>query len=89
MQRQYEITLVFDPTLSPEKREEIQKKLLKGIKVEKPEDMGAIDLEYKINKQTKGHFFRAQIEAEAVQIVALKSMLKITDGILRYLIIKI
>ncbi len=87
MQRQYELTLVFSPQLSPEKREEIQKKLLKDMKVTL-EDLGALALAYPIAKQTRGHFVRAQIQVEPEEIVKMKEMLKITEGILRYLVIK-
>ncbi len=88
MSRQYELTLVFDPSLSSEKREEIQEKLLKRVKVESSDDLGALNLEYKIKSQTKGHFLRLKLFGEPDQIVEIKNNLKITDGILRYLIIK-
>lgn len=89
MVRSYELTLVFDPSLSPEKREEIQKKLFKDLKVVSSDDLGALTLEYKIKHQTQGHFLRANLSAEPKAIVDMKNTLKITDGILRYLIIKL
>lgn len=88
MLRNYELTLVFSPQLSPEKREEIQKKLFKDLKVVSSDDLGAMDLEYKIQGQTKGHFLRANLSSLPEQIVKMKETLKITEGILRYLIIK-
>jgi ribosomal protein S6 len=89
MVRQYEMTIVFDPSLSSEKREEVQKKLLKGFKVTSELDMGSMDLEYQINHQTKGHFLRVNFEGEAVEMASLRETLKILEGILRYLIIKL
>lgn len=88
MQRQYELTLVFSPVLTPEKREEIQKKLLKEMKTVSSEDLGALDLAYPIKKQTRGYFVRLSLEAAPEEIVKMKETLKITDGVLRYLIIK-
>jgi small subunit ribosomal protein S6 len=88
MQRQYELTLVFSPVLDASKREEIQKKLLGGVKNEKSEDLGALDLAYPIKKQTKGYFVRFQFDAPADSILKMKEMLKMTEGVLRYLVIK-
>ena len=88
MVRSYELTLVFSPTLDAPKREEIQKKLLKNVKAEKTEDLGALALAYPIKKQTHGYFYRVAASAEPEAIQKLKETLKITEGILRYLIIK-
>jgi small subunit ribosomal protein S6 len=88
MTRNYELTLVFSPVLDAPKREEIQKKLLKQMKAVNTEDLGSLDLAYPIKKQTRGYFVRLKLEAEPEEVVRMKETLKITEGILRYLIIK-
>ncbi len=88
MKRQYELTLVFSPVLSPEKREEAKKKILGAAKIASSDDLGALDLAYPIKKQTKGYFLRLSFETAPEEILKMKENLKITDGILRYLLIK-
>jgi small subunit ribosomal protein S6 len=89
MIRNYELTLVFSPVLDASKREEIQQKLLKGMKAVDTEDLGSLDLAYPIKKQTKGNFMRFHLEAAPEEIVKMKETFKITEGVLRYLIIKV
>jgi small subunit ribosomal protein S6 len=89
MVRSYEMTLVFDPSLSPEKREEIQKKLFKEFKISSTLDLGAMTLEYPIKKQSQGHFLRVNFEGQAEAMARLREALKIMEGLLRYLIIKL
>ncbi len=88
MQRKYELTLVFNPTLSSEKREEIKKKVLGTVKSSSSEDLGALDLAYPIKKQAKGYFLRLSFESLPENTVKIKENLKITEGVLRYLLIK-
>jgi ribosomal protein S6 len=58
------------------------------MKTVNAEDLGALDLAYPIKKQTKGNFMRFQLEAAPEEIVKMKETFKITEGVLRYLIIK-
>jgi ribosomal protein S6 len=89
MLRSYEMTLVFDPSLAPTVREEIQKKLFKDFKLTSTLDLGALNLEYAIKGKTQGHFLRVNLDGEATAMAALRDALKITEGLLRYLIIKL
>jgi small subunit ribosomal protein S6 len=86
----YEVAVVYDTAddaLSKTK-EQVKSEFDKiAAKVVKEEDMNARDLAYPIKKQTRGHYFMYDVEADPQRIVELERAFKLTSGILKYLVV--
>lgn len=89
--RDYEVAVVYDvsdETLSTA-REQVKSEFDKiSAAVVKEDDMNARDLAYPIGKQTRGHYFLYNVQAEPEKIGELDRAFKLTAGILKYLVVK-
>ena len=89
--REYEVAVVFDvgdETL-PKAREQVKTEFDKiAASIVKEEDMNARDLAYPIGKQTRGHYYLYNVQAEPEKIGDLDRAFKLTAGILKYLVVK-
>jgi len=92
--RDYELTLVVSPDLIPEKqKEQLEKikKIISGLKgeVKKTEEWGKKQLAYPIKKSEMGYYFLWEIQLPEKFLADFNQKLRIEEGLLRYLIVKI
>ena len=92
--KNYELSLVFISTLSEEEKEaklEKVKELIArfGGEVTNVDDWGKRKLAYEINKQKEGFYYFIQFNAETSTPAELESRLRITETVLRYLIVRL
>lgn len=88
MKNNYELTIVFSPELTAQKREELLAKIFKKTSL-KTEELGVLPLAYPIKGKTQGHYVRCQFEAEPTFSEKLRQTIQLLEGILRYLLIRI
>ncbi len=93
MKRRYELTVIFSPELSTTDLKKSQKSVEDLIvkwegKLVKKDDWGTRDLAYEIDKQTKGVYWFYLIEIPGKSIKELTSALRLSMGIMRYLLIR-
>lgn len=91
--RKYEVALVLHPDLEID-LENTTKKIEKiftdlNIKITKKDNWGKRKLAYKINKQSWGIYVFYEIDALAENISELNSRLRITEEVMRYLIVSL
>lgn len=89
--RTYELMVVMTkdfPHEDEKQRTEAVEKLLVEQKFSKfsVADLGKKDLAYEIQKETEGCYLLATFEAETIDIKRLDQQVKLTEGILRYLL---
>ena len=89
----YETLFVVHPDRGPRIKELIErfKKVIEGQAgaVGNVEEWGLRDLAYKIDKQGKGFYTLFRYESSARAVEELERNLKLTDGILRYLTVRL
>lgn len=91
--RNYEGVFIFSPQVLEENRNEVIEKL-KGIidaagSVTTLDDWGSRKLAYEINDFKDGYYTLINFEAETEVIAELERICKITDGVIRNMIIKL
>lgn len=91
--RHYEVMFIVKPTLTEEElaaRLEFVKDLLvkNGAQIVTVVPMGARKLAYKIKKCERGVYYVIYYKAPPAMIAELNRILRITEDILRYLIVK-
>ncbi len=92
MARKYEAMVILNPTLGEDALNATVEKV-KGL-VEASATLDQIDvwgkrrLSYEIDDQKEGYYFLVNFSAEAEFPRELERVLKITDGVLRYLVIR-
>lgn len=91
--RNYEGVFIFSPQVLEENRNEIIEKL-KGViesagSVTTLDDWGNRKLAYEINDFKEGYYTLINFEAETAVIAELERICKITDGVIRNMIIKL
>lgn len=93
MQARYELTIVF-----PEKAEELKKKVLEMVekfaaetkgKVVKQESWGVKELAYPIQRRQRGLYEHFVVELEPQKQPELAEKLRLQEGILRYLFVRV
>lgn len=90
--RKYEAVFIFAPSVDEETRNGIVEKL-KGI-IETDGSLTSIDewgnrkLAYEINDLTEGYYILLNLEAGTEVIDELERVTKITDGIIRHMIVR-
>ena len=88
----YEGVVVFSLTLGEEKINEIIGKLKDLIEkngtLKKVDQWGKKTLAYLINKESEGYYVLYNFDASAEFPAEFERILKITDGILRFLVVK-
>ena len=92
--KNYELSLVFISTLSEEEKvanlEKVKELIARfGGEVTNVDDWGKIKLAYEINKQKEGFYYFIQFNAETSTPAEVESRLRITETVLRYLIVRL
>lgn len=92
MARKYELVYIMNPSLGEEAvtaiTEKIQALIESSATVEKVDVWGRRRLAYEINDQKEGFYVLVYFSAEAEFPKELERVLKITDGVLRYLVVR-
>lgn len=91
--RKYEVMYIIRPDLNEETTKELVAKFPNlitnnGGDVVKVEEMGKRRLAYEINDYTEGYYVLVYFQSETSVIAELERVLRITDGVIRYLIVK-
>ncbi len=91
--KEYELTVLVHPDLETDLEAPLEKvrKLVKdaGGKVTKEDNWGKKRLTYAINKENFAVYVYFELELPASAPVVISNTLNITDGILRYLLVKV
>lgn len=91
--RNYEAMIILQPDLEEDARnalvEKVQSFILKdGAEVTDVNHWGTRRLAYEINDFRDGYYFLLKFAGKGTEIGELERNLKITDGVLRYLVIR-
>lgn len=91
--KQYELTVLLNPTLE-DKAEPVIKKVQQliannGGKVTNENAEGKKRLAYAIQKQDFGLYYYYEVELPASAPAKISSVLNITDGVMRYLLVSV
>jgi small subunit ribosomal protein S6 len=93
MLNKYECMFIVDAALADEQIQALAdkfKSLVEGAAtLESIEDLGKKRLAYAINYKTEGQYFLLKFQAEPDFPKELERNLKITDGIMKYMVIRI
>lgn len=92
--RLFETLLLFSPELSGENRESLLKGITgiierEGGKIEEVDQWGMRDLAYPVRKQMRGYYVRLVYAAPAPLIAELERNLRITEGLFKFLTVKL
>lgn len=91
--KEYELTVLIHPDLEADLEVKLDavRKLVKdnGGKVTTEDAWGKKKLAYQINKQDFGLYHYMEVELPAAAPLAISNTLNITDGVLRYLLVKV
>ena len=92
--RRFETLLLFSPELSAENREGIITALTgiierEGGKMLEVDQWGMRDLAYPVKKLMRGFYVRLVYEAPAPLVAELERNIRITDGIFKFLTVKL
>ena len=92
--RKYEALLLLSPELATDNRQEIVENL-KGV-LERQEatilavdEWGMRELAYPVEKKTRGHYTRFEFAAPATAIAEFERIVRITDGIMKFITVKL
>ncbi|MBO4604054.1 MAG: 30S ribosomal protein S6, partial [Clostridiales bacterium] len=93
MANKYRLVTVLNPELDQEKRESllesIKTKIASAGTVDALDDNGVQKLAYEIDGQTSGNYVQIYFTAESEFPRELERVLKITDGVLRFLVVRV
>lgn len=92
--RQFETLLLLSPELSADSREGIINGLVgiierDGGKIEEVDQWGMRDLAYPVHKLMRGFYIRLVYNAPAALVAELERNIRITDGIFKFLTVKL
>ncbi len=92
--RKFETLLLLSPELSVEERENTLTVLTnvidrEGGKLDLADHWGMKDLAYPVRKQLRGYYVRLEYFAPAELIAELERIIRITDGIFKFITIKL
>lgn len=90
MNNKYEIMLIIKPNLKDGELQSLVKKVEKIVsgKIVKKEEWGNRKLAYEIKKEANGIYYLYYVETKSSNIFELEHLVKITNNILRHLVIK-
>lgn len=92
MARKYEAVYILNPALGEEAvvatAEKLQALIESSATIEKIDVWGRRRLAYEINDQKEGYYVLVNFSAEADFPKELERVLKITEGVMRYLVIR-
>jgi small subunit ribosomal protein S6 len=92
--RKYEALLLLSPELAADNRQEILDNL-KGVlegqnaTMLTTDEWGMKDLAYPVEKKTRGHYTRLEFAAPATAIAEFERIVRITDGIMKFITVKL
>ena len=88
----YESIIIINPSLEEQGMKELIKKFEDMInnegKVESVEEMGKRKLAYEIKKNSEGFYVLYNFEAKPEFIAELERVYRITDGILKFIVVR-
>ena len=89
----YELLFFVDPSLDPETRLAVMKRIDTTIaegagKVDSVDEWGKRKLAYEINDLTDGDYTLINFHADPTQIAELDRVLRITDAVVRHMIVR-
>ena len=88
----YESIIIINPSLEEQGMKEIIKKFEDRInsegKIESVEEMGKRKLAYEIKKNSEGFYVLYNFEAKPEFIAELERVYRITDGILKFIVVR-
>ena len=88
----YESIIIINPSLEEQGMKELIKKFEDMInsegKVESVEEMGKRKLAYEIKKNSEGYYVLYNFEAKPEFIAELERVYRITDGILKFIVVR-
>ena len=88
----YESIIIINPSLEEQGMKELIKKFEDMInnegKVESVEEMGKRKLAYEIKKNSEGFYVLYNFEAKPEVIAELERVYRITDGILKFIVVR-
>ncbi len=92
--RKFETLLLLSPELSVEERENILSTLngvieREGGNLENADHWGMKELAYPVQKQLRGYYVRLVYQAPATLIAELERIIRITDGIFKFMTVKL
>ncbi|TZE80847.1 30S ribosomal protein S6 [Calorimonas adulescens] len=90
--RAYEAMYIIDPDIDEENRQKLIERF-KGIvegkgELVKLDEWGRRRLAYPINKKNEGYYVLMNFNSDANAQIELERVFKITDGVMRYMIVK-
>ncbi len=92
MARKYQAIYILNPTMGEEAiqatSEKIEALVAASATVEKVDVWGRRRLAYEINDQKEGHYVLIDFSADTEFPKELERVLKITEGVLRYLVVR-
>lgn len=93
MANQYELVYVLSPVLGEEGIPAVQERVKALIEtsgtIENIDDWGRRKLAYEIQDQKEGHYVVVRFSAPSEAPREIERVLKITEGVLRYLIVRV
>ncbi|WP_291327684.1 30S ribosomal protein S6 [Desulfovibrio sp. UCD-KL4C] len=94
MLRKYEALLLLNPELANENRKEIVDGVVaiierEGGKLDEIDDWGSRQLAYPVQNQTRGYYVRVVFNAPAPVVAELERNIRITDGIFKFVTVKL
>lgn len=92
MARKYQVIYILNPAMGEEAiqatSEKIEALVAASATVEKVDVWGRRRLAYEINDQKEGHYVLIDFSADTEFPKELERVLKITEGVLRYLVVR-
>lgn len=91
--RKYEVMYIIRPDLDQEPTKEVVEKFQNlitnnGGEIEKVTEMGKRRIAYEIEEYNEGYYVLINFQSETDVVAELERVLRITDSVIRYLIIK-
>jgi len=91
--RKYELLYVIQPNLDEEQEKFLQEKVSniiseQGGQIEETKEWGKRRLAYEIQDHREGYYIEVQFQGTPHLVTELDRVIKITDGILRHIIIR-
>ncbi len=92
--RKFETLLLLSPEMSAEERENTLSNLVgiidrEGGKLDNADHWGMKDLAYPVQKQLRGYYVRLEYFAPAALIAELERIIRITEGIFKFMTVKL
>lgn len=89
----YETIMIINDSLTQEQKDEVVSKILdyitKNGNVISKESYGAKKLAYEIRKQKTGYYYIINFESEPTTIYELERLYRITDEILKFIVVRV